>query len=669
MTVTLSVTGKGMPGLILVHLDRAAVRELERALGDCDSNPTALAEPESALDLLTEAPDTVAAVIVDAGIADPLRFAQRARALDPNLPMVLATGPGDGDDVRRALCLTPGLGNALACVALDDLPALCEVALAAVGEGFPEEASAGASETGSDGVDATVGQSLLAGDCGHLLDQAPIGVIAADAAGGIRGWNRCARMLLERSERESLGSPLPLLFSGPQRIQLRMLLASAVAGDAPEACTFVRTRHDGERQFLEVTAAAHAGYGGAGALLLLQEVTAREQALDERDGHELALRESERRFRAVFEQAASGIALVSPEGCMTAVNERFCQLVGYGRDELTGMSDPIVGLTHPDDVEVELAYMGALVAGEGAPFQLEKRFRHRAGHEVWARLGVSALRDETGGIQQLIAVAENIDERKRAEAALQASEERQRLILESLTNYAVFTTDLAGHVTDWNRGAERLLGYAESEIVGRSVDIILPHEEQDAEAHAGELQEALAEGQSADDRWHVRKDGTRFWASGLTNTLGGDGTPRGFVKVLRDRTESKRSRDQLEARARQQAAVARFGQRALSDVPVEQLFREAVQIIAETLEVPLASLFQLLPDEGALTLEAGVGWSEGLLGRAWIGAERESQAGYTLASAMPVVVEDLRTETRFHPSPLLREAGAVSGITVAVSES
>src|SRR5690606_4197248 len=103
----------------------------------------------------------------------------------------------------------------------------------------------------------------------------------------------------------------------------------------------------------------------------------------------------------------------------------------------------------------------------------------------------------------------------------------------------------------------------------------------------------------------------------------------------------------LDARARQQAVVAELGQRALGDIEPDVLFDEAARAVAETLQVDIVSVLERLPGGRELLLLAGYGWQEGVLGVITLGAGTESQAGYTLAAGGPVVVADLRTETRF----------------------
>lgn len=130
--------------------------------------------------------------------------------------------------------------------------------------------------------------------------------------------------------------------------------------------------------------------------------------------------------------------------------------------------------------------------------------------------------------------------------------------------------------------------------------------------------------------------------------------------------ETGRAEEDLRAQAHQQAIIAAFGQRALVGTDISTLMDEAVTLVAQTLGVECCKVLELLPDGNALQLRAGVGWKEGYVGRATVGAGRDSQAGYTLLSDEPVIVDDLRTETRFRGPPLLHDHGVVSGMSVII---
>ena len=150
-----------------------------------------------------------------------------------------------------------------------------------------------------------------------------------------------------------------------------------------------------------------------------------------------------------------------------------------------------------------------------------------------------------------------------AEAALAVSQELLRLVLDNVREYAIFSMDLYRRVTSWNAGAERLLKYNEAEILGRSADIIFTGEDLEARLPDIEARTALADGRASADRWHLRKDGTRFWGSGATMPMHDAGQTVGFVKIFRDETEIREARHEVDLnrerlwQALQQAETAR----------------------------------------------------------------------------------------------------------------
>ncbi len=129
-------------------------------------------------------------------------------------------------------------------------------------------------------------------------------------------------------------------------------------------------------------------------------------------------------------------------------------------------------------------------------------------------------------------------------------------LLESATDYAIIALDLEGRVISWNEGAHRVLGWAEPEIIGQSADTIFTDEDRRDGVPRREMATALAQGRSSDERWHRKKDGTRFWASGeLMPLRGRDGAIHGFIKILRDRTEQKQTELRL-ARSEERLSLA-----------------------------------------------------------------------------------------------------------------
>jgi PAS domain S-box-containing protein len=140
----------------------------------------------------------------------------------------------------------------------------------------------------------------------------------------------------------------------------------------------------------------------------------------------------------------------------------------------------------------------------------------------------------------------DISKRKEAEKALQQSEEHLRLLIESAKDYAIFTLDTARRITSWSTGAEMMTGFKEAEIIGRSGDMIFTPEDKSAKAPEKEGAIAIETGHSENERWHLRKDNSRFWASGSVSPLrDNEGNLVGLVKIMRDLTEKKQMEEDL----------------------------------------------------------------------------------------------------------------------------
>src|SRR6266568_4112250 len=144
--------------------------------------------------------------------------------------------------------------------------------------------------------------------------------------------------------------------------------------------------------------------------------------------------------------------------------------------------------------------------------------------------------------------------RQAGERALRQSEERLGLLIEGVQDYALFLIDPSEHVSGWNSGAERLLGYGAEEIIGQPLSQFFTLEDQQTGRQERELETARTTGRSSDDNWLVRKDGSRFWASGLITALQ-NGSLRGYVKVFRDLSERKQANEQIASAAIENARL------------------------------------------------------------------------------------------------------------------
>ncbi len=211
------------------------------------------------------------------------------------------------------------------------------------------------------------------------------------------------------------------------------------------------------------------------------------------------------------------------------------------------------------DLKDQLDYPGldqdaALVLDKLTPIEREVGKPGR-GWFLARLLPYRSVDDHIGGV---VLTFVDITERKRNEQALRESKETLQLVIENAREYAIFTTDLDMQVTTWNSGAERLLLFSEREILGQSASAIFTPEDRAAGRPDQERDQALSEGRATDERWHQRKDGTRFWSSGFLMAMH-DATGRtvGFVKILRDATEERTAqRTLVESRAELQAALS-----------------------------------------------------------------------------------------------------------------
>jgi PAS domain S-box-containing protein len=237
------------------------------------------------------------------------------------------------------------------------------------------------------------------------------------------------------------------------------------------------------------------------------------------------------------------IFALDPQGYILTWNPGAERFKGYTAREAIGKHFSIfypqeaIDRGHPQ-YELEVA------AREGR-FEEEGWRIRKDGSRFWANVVITALRDEKGELVGYGKVTRDLTVRREATEELRRSEERLRLLIQSVKDYAIFMLNPDGTVASWNEGAERAKGYTASEIIGQSFERFYPAEKIAEGFPRYELEMAAREGRFEDEGWRLRKDGTRFWANVVITALRDPATNEliGFAKITRDLTERKAAED------------------------------------------------------------------------------------------------------------------------------
>lgn len=259
----------------------------------------------------------------------------------------------------------------------------------------------------------------------------------------------------------------------------------------------------------------------------LDRVKQQEQQLEEEAAHQ-------NEVETLLSRIGSGFYRLDRQWRFISVNDRFCEIAGMEYEALIGQS---IWELFPDVTDAQFGIELRRALNEQTPAHFE------CYRQTWNRWYEHWVYPSPEG---LTVFGTDITDRKQSEAALRESESQFRLIVESAKDYAIFAMDLQGYITKWNSGAERLLGYTEAEAIGRLAHLIFTPED-NAQGRADyEMQTALVQGRAEDERWHLRKDGSRFWASGFMMPLLDEaGTQQGIIKILQDKTAQKQASERL----------------------------------------------------------------------------------------------------------------------------
>ena len=358
-------------------------------------------------------------------------------------------------------------------------------------------------------------------------------IIGLDVHGVIVSWNAGAQSVKGYSAEEILGTHFSVFYpAADRRAGLPADLLEQARREGRVEHTGWRVRRDGTQFWGDVVITALRD--PAGTLIGYGKVT---RDLTEQHRLEADLRRSEQRFRLLVSQVVDyAILALDPHGIIETWNAGAEQVKGYEAHEIIGKHFSVF-YTEEDRYD-------------GLPLRLLDEARtlgrvehtgwrvRKDGSRFWADVIITALRDEQGGLTGYAKVTRDLTEQHDLEDALRASEERFRVLVSQVLDYAIIALDAQGVVQTWNAGAEQVKGYAEEEILGKHFSVFYTEKDKAAGLPLRLLDEARALGRAEHTGWRVRKDGSRFWGGVVLTALHDDsGRLTGFGKVTRDLTE------------------------------------------------------------------------------------------------------------------------------------
>lgn len=401
--------------------------------------------------------------------------------------------------------------------------------------------------------------------------------------------------------------------------------------------------------------------------ILLQELADRASFAIERKHAEEELQRSRDELSVILASIGDGVLVQDHAGQPVFVNDAFARALGFqSAAELRGK--PVesiaaaVDFIDADGNPLPFSKLPGRQVLAGAP-EVTALLKARLEDGQLRLLDVCArpVRDAQGNVAMAVSVVRDVTAERQTQQLILESEHRYRTLIEtSLDGIAIVGRDLG--IRFASPRLLEMLDHGELRGDENAASFIAP---EDLPRLHGDLRRLLESGRQVNTEYALlRSDGGRIAVEINSSLLPGE---EEILVSVRDVTERQRVRRELERRLLQQQLAAALGEKALREAPLQELMETAAAMAAKGLSVEYAQVLELLPGKEAVLLRAGVGWKEGLVGRATVSAGLDSQAGFTLSTDQPVIVRDLRAETRFSGPALLHDHDVVSGLSVVIS--
>jgi formate hydrogenlyase transcriptional activator len=373
--------------------------------------------------------------------------------------------------------------------------------------------------------------------------------------------------------------------------------------------------------------------------------------IGERKHAQEALRKSEERWRSVFENSAIGVALTDLDGRFLTVNRAYEEMLGYTEEALRRLS--FLDVTHEESRESNRALVAELLEGKREQFQVEKQYRRKDGSLIWVSDNVALVPSTESMPRFLMALSEDITERKQAEEALSSSEERVRLIIDSVAE-AIFGCDPEGTCLFCNQAALRLLGYDDrAELLGKNMHALEHHTRPDGTPYPRAecpiyVGFQKGEGVHREDEVFWRKDGTSFPVEYWSHPMFRNGSTVGAVITFIDITERKRAEEALRKSERRKRTLLEINNAIITNLTQQALFESVSAALVRVIPFDRAAFLLHDPETGACSILAIGRESPKDCYRARLQfARKETIGGWVVEHQRAAVRRDLEREQQF----------------------
>jgi len=518
--------------ILIVEDEQVVARDLQKSLQAEGYDVSVAGDGEKAIEEATAAtPNLVLLDIVLPGAIDGISAAKQFQEL--NIPVVYMTGHSDDHLFERARETEP-LAYLLKPLGRSELNRVVQLSLFKQQQALERE-----QERDEKARALRESEERFRRVVEQVSDYC---IFTLDLSGWVSSWNSGAERTMGYTADEIIGVDYAVFFSDEDRLHnvpALELEAARARGSADDTRWLVRK--GGDRYWAEgVLTSFHDTRGKVtGFTKVTRDTTQRRQMED-------ALKETNERLRVALHAARTGTWKWDLRTNVDLIDDSLRKLFGIQSDKFEKIED-FYAIIHPSDRKKVIdAFQRTL--HEGIHLDTEFRVVWPDGSEHWMLDQGEVTIGRDGIPTSLTGACVDITERKNAEELLRQSEERFRGYAANVRDYALLQLDSEGKIVGWSTGAEQVLGYSEAEILGQSFTVLFTPEDLAAGEAEGELGRALTSGRSTDERWHVRKNGTRFWASGVLTSISDERDQvGGFVKVMRDETERREADERLRA--------------------------------------------------------------------------------------------------------------------------